>query len=319
MIHSAQRTLTATLAAFGVAALLTACGGGGGTTAQTGGNTYAGVTSPANITSTNAAAITSSMVGSSDAGGNVFSNTLSQKAAKASADGNQPRATVTLDGLVTGFVTANDNTNANGIGSLSMVFNNFSDGGGSGTLNGGLSMWIDAVDLLLDPVIATLQFQRLSLLAGTTVNINLDGSMAFSGTTVNINLDGSMAFNDIATPSTATLNYDVIDQVTGEQTRYENIMWQGWPGNGLACNTSESFSGRFYDANFGYADVTTTAPLTYSINDCVNLNWSGGGPLLFVGADNSKTAVTPLSNTTYRLEVDANGDGSFETTTIELW
>lgn len=304
MIHSAQRTLTATLAAFGVAALLTACGGGGGTTAQTGGNTYAGVTSPANITSTNAAAITSSMVGSSDAGGNVFSNTLSQKAAKASADGNQPRATVTLDGLVTGFVTANDNTNANGIGSLSMVFNNFSDGGGSGTLNGGLSMWIDAVDLLLDPVIATLQFQRLSLLSGTTVNINLDGSMAF---------------NDIATPSTATLNYDVIDQVTGEQTRYENIMWQGWPGNGLACNTSESFSGRFYDANFGYADVTTTAPLTYSINDCVNLNWSGGGPLLFVGADNSKTAVTPLSNTTYRLEVDANGDGSFETTTIELW
>lgn len=73
-------------------------------------------------------------------------------------------------------------------------------------------------------------------------------------------------------------------------------------------------SGRYYDPDQGYIDITTPTPLRISGTDY----WPSSG--VFHAAGNNDTAAfTALSNTTYQLDIDSNNDGSPDITTTGAW
>jgi len=86
-----------------------------------------------------------------------------------------------------------------------------------------------------------------------------------------------------------------------------------------------NISGRYYDPQYGYVDISTPTPLR--IND--GNYWPSSGVLKAIGAAgtltettgiNTSASFTALSNpTTYQLDVDTDGDGAADITTTGLW
>ncbi len=74
-------------------------------------------------------------------------------------------------------------------------------------------------------------------------------------------------------------------------------------GTGLEIN----LSGRYYDPDFGYVDVSTTTPFFFDYTD----EWPRSGVLLCSGL-NSKAILTVLDASSYFVDADRNGDGIYE-------
>ena len=71
-----------------------------------------------------------------------------------------------------------------------------------------------------------------------------------------------------------------------------------------------STSGRYYNPDYGYIDVST--PTTFKINTTAQNPYDG--ILLVTGNSATKAKLTALSATTYKVEADTNGDGTYEWT-----
>lgn len=67
-----------------------------------------------------------------------------------------------------------------------------------------------------------------------------------------------------------------------------------------------TLSGRYYDPDYGFVDITTMTPLTIP-----NTSLPTGGVVLFSGSA-SKAKLTFNSDQTTLLELDANNDGTYE-------
>ncbi len=158
--------------------------------------------------------------------------------------------------------------------------------------------------------------------------VTLSGTVSFSGQmdliTEEMNLD--FTFNDlIVTESdisgtiTGTAAYDVgID--TGSMTFKDIYIHDNslnktyWFHNFVVAGTDESSSysmtidGRYYDPDYGYIDFFTEEPFTILTDD----ENPSAGVLIALGGDGTKARLTARSSTTYMVEVDTNGDGTFE-------
>ena len=77
-----------------------------------------------------------------------------------------------------------------------------------------------------------------------------------------------------------------------------------------------NISGRFYHPDYGYVDIETINTLRIYYTAI----WPYTGVLVASG-DNSSLMIDCEGNgpLTYTLSVDANGDGIYETVTIENW
>ena len=73
-------------------------------------------------------------------------------------------------------------------------------------------------------------------------------------------------------------------------------------------------SGRYYDPNHGYIDISTPTPLQISGTDY----WPSSGVFHAEGNNDSAT-FTALSKTTYQLDIDTNDDGTSDITTTGSW
>ena len=73
-------------------------------------------------------------------------------------------------------------------------------------------------------------------------------------------------------------------------------------------------SGRYYDPERGYIDISTPTPLRIDGTDY----WPSSGVLHGIGSNDS-ASFTALNNTTYQLDVDSNGDGASDITTTGAW
>ncbi len=152
-----------------------------------------------------------------------------------------------------------------------------------------------------------------------------DGTMSFTLWTIksangNVSLTGSIKVQESFQNNSDTLdvNMDGRDNNTSDTFRFQNFMVAFFYTNILnPSSETEALSGRVYVGAYGYVDVTTTSPLVYS--SYTQDYPDSGGPIIMAGAGNSKAAVTSISTSYVKIEVDADGNSLFESQNAYAW
>ena len=79
---------------------------------------------------------------------------------------------------------------------------------------------------------------------------------------------------------------------------------------------SETITGRIYDSTHGYVDFSTIVAIIFST---ITQEYPDGGQLLLTGSLNSGIQVTVISDTHTHLDLNLDGDASFEILTTLSW
>jgi hypothetical protein len=312
--------------------IIASCGGGGGGGGGgISGITYDGLMTQATISAVNANVIFNAVwnLGDSSVSGSLSKadSTKSSKHSEAvallkqmkgqalsdatgfAAQSNKMMSAASVNethyGSVSGTLTITGSIDPyTGTGSLTMTYSNFNDGDGA-TYNGIVTVSVAGFDM------------------GS--GIITDGTLSFTLWTItsasgDVSLTGSMRIQENLQNNTDTLtiNLDGRDNSTRDTFRYRNFVVTTVYDNIYSPSTkTETDTGRVYIGQYGYVDVTITTPLTYASSSQENPN--SGGPIILSGADGSKAAITPLSTIYVKIEVDAEGDGIYESRNIYAW
>ncbi|MCF8095057.1 MAG: hypothetical protein K9J79_06800 [Desulfobacteraceae bacterium] len=160
------------------------------------------------------------------------------------------------------------------------------------------------------------------------LDVTLNGSASFSGQldlqteellTFNLsfnNLNGNLEGDSItmsgdisvgATVSPVTVSMDMLikDNSSGDvyyAHNYEMTISEGYDYIEIGV------SGRFYDPNHGYVEIST--PTLFRVYDYENN--PERGVLVVTGKDNTKARLTVISNTSYHIEADTDGDDTYD-------
>lgn len=111
--------------------------------------------------------------------------------------------------------------------------------------------------------------------------------------------------------TTIQLNYVLRDNGSELAYKFENFNISLINGSGYV---DASITGRYYDPNQGYLEISTPTPLRIVGTDY----WPTSGILKGAG-NNDAAAFTALSNTSYQLDIDSNNDGTPDVTTTGAW
>ncbi len=167
-------------------------------------------------------------------------------------------------------------------------------------------------------------------------NVYMDGTANFTGTIDVNSLDNiqmTLTFSDlierydtdsytfsgqIAMTISALSVVEVIDFYVRDNNTL-NVYWYATYTIEIVDNVTESLiriSGRFYHPDHGYVDISTINTLHMNYTD----TWPYTG-ILVASGDSSSLMVDCEGDSilTYTLSVDADGDGSYETVTLENW
>jgi len=312
---------------------LSSCGGGGGGSSLPSPLVYGGNTSPAIITATNASKLAANVMGSDDTATTVLgvsvvrddtiqnqSNGLidiTQRlnhnfrdiavlAAQASSAQRAVAAVIVDDtepcdggnGSTHTSGTLNDNDLT---GTLEMIFDHCLIDGI--TVNGPVTIQVEAFDSVFGPTNFTINFVRLTL-RGPGISIDAGGSLR---TRSNIG----------SNTETLTENLVFVDNNTGEMGKIENFVIESvYVNNQFPITSIANISGRIFDQIHGYVDVVTLDPLGFSAPFQLFPN---PGQLKLTGATNQSIQVTAVSNDKVMLELDLDGDIIYESWTTVLW
>ena len=310
------------LAVAGACAIaLVACGGGGG-----GGGpssiSYTGSTTQATIDGSNATALAGSAFASGDAGASanvlgVASGSVSQPVEQRSikianvlqsaigkidlqslpttAVGTVQTESQTVAGPCGGsfsYTISVDDVTGDFSGSLS--FNAYCEQVGN-SISGHVS-FSGQID------VNTLTFISLQFNAAYLAVVDNGSNFAISGT---------VAFVFSGSTATVTENFSIQDG-SGEVYKVANLVI-------VMTNTlsevQETLNGRFYHPDHGYVDVVTTATFVIPIGSA----YPTSGSLTINGAGNTKAVLTALSDGTYTLDIDVDGDGITDQTKSGNW
>ena len=321
-----KKALYTTLTGLFLAA--SGCGGGGGGSSTL---SFTGNTDPAVITQNNAAPLVASVFLGSSASGTI---TVQGISAVGSSEGvpvgtNLPRVTRYLAGAVLQIMGSDkgapisiasipiDETEPCGSGSMRL----------HGTLNddftGTVAFDFDRCrdgDVAIDGA-GTLRIDSFDMNRSAII----DGTMTFSLLTFSapgsdFSMSGSMRLQSTFATDTETLTSNLVIKDNDSsamwetqnfviRTRYDSIF--------MPSNYSESWSGRFYDSVLGYVDIATNQPMFFS-NIFIEYP-DGGGELVLNGAGDTSIRVSMLSGTQVMLELDLDGDSSYELSATVLW
>ena len=330
-----NKHLTFSAAATLLVAALTACGGGGG-----GGDSddpsivYDGNRSAAVVDTGNAAELSKSAYAGGDDGaetgfettGAVFESLATRNVAGSSNKTPASRTQVialfaksTMQSLIAGDatrslarapVTESDSFSGNCGGSASFTVTSDDETGefsgqfrfddfceDNETVDGTFS-FAAAVDIQTSEWEFSMDFGRLSIDDGID-------SFTLSG-------DLSMSIDESFTHMVFQMNLVLRDNNTGETAWVNNLNMVMEDGAGYFDAT---VSGRYYDHELGYVDITTETPLRTFDGD----EWPSSGSFVIEGANGGKARVTALSETTFQLEVDADGDNDYESLETLPW
>jgi hypothetical protein len=327
----------------GVAILITACGGGGGgigtqpgdgSGTQTGAITYTGLTTPAPLSAANVNVIFALMWNAGTLSGDI---SLAPVVSKSASFGN-PTAGVkeslprllkerlssdvssfaggtkriksatpvneTYNGSASGTRTINGSIDSStGTGTLTLAYANFNDGDGN-TYDGSVTVWIDGYDWITDIMTDWTMICTSWTIKSTGNNVTLSGS---------IRVQERMQSNS----ETMTVNMVGRDNIGNDSFRFENYVETTVYDNLLyPSSASETYVGRVYVGKFGYVDISTVSPCIYANP---NSDPGSGGPIILAGAGSTKAAITPISNSYVKIEVDNNGDGVYENKNTFAW
>lgn len=134
----------------------------------------------------------------------------------------------------------------------------------------------------------TLSFRSLKLRSGTST-FSLTGSLAW-------------VYNVTASSETLSMNMVLLDQASAKTYWFNNYgLVTVYSGNGH----SQTFSGRYYDHDHGYVDLSTKAPLVITSGT----QWPIQGSLVFSGKLGTWGRLNFLAHTMV-VEADTDGNGS---------
>ncbi len=308
-----SRSVTMTMAAAAVSALtLAACGGsGGGSSIE-----YSGVTTPAAVTSGNALALAGAAYDGGNSGGSLAFVGVASGPTNDQGTGTAqaiPVARVLIDAVRTAQLSPSSGIAAGATTSGSLPAGTC---GGSATYSG-------TANESTGEVHATFRFNAWcndgvtvsgTLTADGQIDLNTQelASLEFSFSVLTVS-DGTDTFQGRGTISATFGASDVLtidmDFASGDGTIYRasNLTVEATPAAG---SENVTITGRVFHPLHGYVDVTTPQPLVVVTGE----DYPSSGEFVVTGATNSSARLTALSATTFQLDVDEDGDGTYETT-----
>ena len=130
-------------------------------------------------------------------------------------------------------------------------------------------------------------------------------------TGVSATTSGTMEMIMSSSSAAITMNMVMRDNSTENTYMVENLLINMY---GMSSNEAYfSMSGRFYDPDYGYSDITTEEDFHMLLSD----NAPSGGTMLITGANgiaggSTKAKLIVLSRTQYQVMADTNGDGAYD-------
>jgi uncharacterized repeat protein (TIGR01451 family) len=190
-----------------------------------------------------------------------------------------------------------------GSGTLTLEFVNCREDGE--TLDGEISVQINAFDFGFFIPVDAIYSSSLITLTSSALNVSLSGSIhsriSLGSSTEHLEITRIVARNNVTGEMIM-----ITDQVS--IVEYDNIS--------LPSSLSENFSGRIYDSTYGYVDYTTVASVIFS---SLAQDYPDGGQLLLTGSSSSGIQVSVISATHAAIDLDLDGDSSYETAFTLGW
>lgn len=284
-----------------LAATLIACGGGAGGSAGSASFSYTGSRSAAAISGSNAAVLAGAAAKGTVAGAGVTDalGAVQISPVALARDANHATARV-VERIVTQKLTgAGGGLLLTGIGTGSEVI--------AGPCGGSALVAIDSASAT--SISGTVSFSNFCepdviFVSGTvafTADVTLVGNPV-SAVTINA--------LSITTSDSDKLSVYVRDSGT--------VYWVH--GLGITITASPSYhdvtvSGVFYHPAYGHVTVSTPTTLRILVTD----RYPSSGSLLLTDTQNRRALLTALDATTYQLQIDADANGTYETTTTGPW
>jgi len=283
------------------------------------GITYSGVTTPAFVTSGNAAALLSGALQGGQTG-NAFGSIAALSGAAAPHRARTLLVSQTLAQIL-------EQLDFSALKPSAAAVNNVSNQLAGNC--GGQAAYTGIADDASRQFYATFTFSNYcqdgtTFSGSATASGQVDSLLGFSSLSVSFtsltiaSLGDTFTANgyEIITPAagafTVKLNVLLQDGASNRVYRFDQLLFTVQQGSGLVDLSITS--GRYYDPRYGYIDLTTPTVLVINDGDY----WPSSGILTGTGFNSSAT-VTALSNTVYQLDVDSNGDGTTDFTATGLW
>ena len=130
-------------------------------------------------------------------------------------------------------------------------------------------------------------------------------------TGVSATTSGTMEMIISSSSATITMNMVMSDNSTDKTYKVEDLLINMY--NMSSYSAYFSMSGRFYDPDYGYSDITTEEDFYLILSD----NAPSDGTMVITGASgiaggSTKAKLIVLSRTQYQVMADTNGDGTFD-------
>jgi hypothetical protein len=188
--------------------------------------------------------------------------------------------------------TVDDTTGSFNISATFSSFCSYEDGlTGSVTANGTIRM------------VGSVQEEPFSLQADVTLS---QFEFTQSGTGVSASAGGTMSMSIDSTGAIITMSVVMKDETLDKTYKVENLVIS--MSNMTSSSATFSMSGRFYDPDYGYVDIATTAEFQVDVSGNVPTE----GIMVITGASNTKARLVAVDSTTYRVEADTTGDNEYD-------
>ena len=334
-----SRLLACTAAGI-ILAALAGCGGGGddgGGGGEPAPLPYIGSTSQAAITTTDASTLTANVASSGESatailgiaiesGGAaqdqsgglmgvalLLSRSLRDTAVRAEQGNSSPQAAAgaLVDGACdSGSIGTDGQLNGDGTGTVKITFDNcLTDGV---TLSGPATLRVDGFEMAMDrPTDFTVSFTRLTL-RGSALNIDAGGSLRWRLTGT-----GCCGVGVTFEAYAITANLVSLNNSTGKMTMTENLLLTNEERlTATSTSLTSVASGRVFDQNLGYVDMSTPTPLFFGT---LTQLFPDSGQLLLTGVAGGTIRATALNSTMVQLELDLDGVGGVDNTATLKW
>lgn len=157
-------------------------------------------------------------------------------------------------------------------------------------------------------------YSLLELTIDFPINLTLNNLNLQASSGQDMSYSGSIDVADVGVSS----GLDVIEDINIRNNsdslvyRKENFEIIASPATG---GLKITLAGNFYHPEFGYAVVVTESALLFEDAEI----WPSTGVISLMGAAGSSARITALDPDQYMLEVDSDGDGAYESNTLEVW
>jgi hypothetical protein len=195
---------------------------------------------------------------------------------------------------------------------LSITFNQCKETAGD-MLSGALVFYVASVTSTASNNLqfgGTLEFQAITAVSGqNTATIHGNVSVSIASTSTSFQMTLGIGANGLTVGSTAPGYSDSIVYDPGMQLAVTQ-------NEGTTPSSVVTLNGMFSASSIGgRVMVTTLQPVTQYSGD----DHPSSGQLLVTGASGTHLRITALSNTQAQLDLDANGDGTYEQSAVVTW